>query len=151
MSFTVQRLAGDRALISGNDINGYEGRTVISTYEYDRITEDTAHDQAHAEFDAAIEAFYAPLTEAAGRLEATHHADSDPLFTHVVQEAVEAVAGRDEIRVHLNKDTVILRLIDAGETDRLIWVRDELEILEKVSAPSTIQFADGTAPGLQPF
>lgn len=131
MSFNIKNLAGDRALIEGTDILGYTGRIVVCSHEWNELKRLRKQDEAHAAFDAAVGDFYADLTAAAAALEASHEADGmDSLFYEVIGEAVEAVEGKPEQRLVLSKDSVILKLIESGNTDRLIWVGDQLEILE---------------------
>src|SRR5690606_16121312 len=60
----------------------------------------------------------------------------DPLTYDVIQEAVPGVQGQGELRRVLSHDTYLLRLIDAGQEDRLIWVNDELEVLESDPTPT---------------
>ena len=131
MSFNIKNLAGDRALIEGTDILGYTGRIVVCSHEWNELKRLRKHETAHAAFDAAVEDFYADLAAAAAQLEASHKANElDPLFYEVIEEGAEAVEGKKEQRLVLSKDSVILKLIESGNTDRLIWVGDDLEILE---------------------
>jgi len=136
-TFTTTQLAGERFIVRGTDAFGVIGETVLDGSQYLGLKGDTAHDAAHEAFNKAIEEFYAPITKAAEALEAAHSAEND-IFVEVVQPAVAPTAGQDEIRIRLTPDTVILRLIDAGETDRLVWVGQNLEITaEPVAASGT--------------
>ena len=126
--FNVTRLAGSRALVQGTD----EGEsTILSTMEYDELKGNTALKDAEADFDAKVKEFFAPVTEASEAFEQAKKAAltvNDPAFRVVVQEAIEATAGQRE-RVHiLGRDTAILRLIDSGDTSRLLWVNGTIEI-----------------------
>ena len=126
--FNVTRLAGTRALVQGTD----EGEsTILFTIEYDELKGNTALKEAEADFGAKVKEFFAPVVEASEAFEQAKKAAltvNDPAFRVVVQEAIEATAGQRE-RVHiLGRDTAILRLIDSGDTSRLLWVNGTIEI-----------------------
>ena len=128
--FNVTRLAGSRALVQGTD----EGEsTILLTIEYDELKGNTALKEAEADFGAKVKEFFAPVVEASEAFEQAKKAAltvNDPAFRVVVQEAIEATAGQRE-RVHiLGRDTAILRLIDSGDTSRLLWVNGAIEITE---------------------
>ena len=140
MTFTIRRLAGHRALVTGTDVLGQTGTAVLDTDEWDRFKAQREHSEAHDEFDKTVEAFYAPIIEAADKLTAQHDATHapDPLFSEVVVEAVEGVEPVQEVRMHLSKDSAILKLIEQGGAhNRLVWVNDSLEILETGVAVSS--------------
>ena len=126
--FNVTRLAGQRALVQGTD----EGEsTILCTIEYDELKGNTALKEAEADFGAKVKEFFAPVVEASEAFEQAKKAAltvNDPAFRVVVQEAIEATAGQLE-RVHiLGRDTAILRLIESGDTSRLLWVNGTIEI-----------------------
>ena len=128
--FNVTRLAGARALVQGTD----EGEsTILFTTEYDELKGDTTLKEAEADFGAKVKEFFAPVVEASEAFEQAKKAAltvNDPAFRVVVQEAIEATAGQRE-RVHfVQRDTAILRLIESGDTSRLIWVNGDIEITE---------------------
>lgn len=131
MTFTVTRLAGNRAVVSGTDAAKNKGSVILDTTQYDHIAHSTAVAEATAEFDATVHAFYAEIEAATDKLTEAQNApvNSDDRFKLVVSEAVEGACAHPEISITLSKDTVILRLIDAGESDQLVWVGDALEIL----------------------
>ena len=132
MTFTINRLAGGRAIVDGTDVLNYTDRMVIDTTEWDRFNHDLQVQDAAESFDEAVREFYAPIIDAAEALSAQvpFEKDSDPLFYEVVAPAIDHVEGRSEVRIHLSKDSVILKLIERGDTDRLVWVNGSLEILE---------------------
>jgi hypothetical protein len=131
MSFTIIKLAGDRALVKGRDTAGTYSQQILDAAEWNDFTAHNQHNNAHEAFDAAVEAFFAPLNEAVDALKATAKPKQDPLFFVTVQEKSEAVAGTEEVLVRLSHDSAVLRLIEQDpDTDRLIWVNDTLEILE---------------------
>jgi hypothetical protein len=127
--FTTTELVNDRVLVEGVDRLGTTAKTVLNSAQYNELKGTDAFAEAEAAFQKTVEKFYAPLTKAADALENVYkNAGKEDLFVEVVQEAVAPTAGLPEVRVILSKDTVILRLIEKGETDRLIWVGDSLEI-----------------------
>ena len=126
-SFSTTELTRNRFLVEGTDASGTIGKTVLDGTQYKELAGNSAFDQATAEYDEAVAAFYQPLTDAAEALEAAREADFDQ-FSEVVQEGIAPTAGQPEIRVVLTPDTVILRLIEAGDNDRLVWVGNDLEI-----------------------
>ena len=126
--FNITRLAGERALVQGTD----EGETtILYTDEFDRLKGNTALKEAEADYDAKVKEFFAPVVEASEAFEQAKKAAqqvNDPAFRVVVQEAIEATAGQAE-RVHiLGPDAAILRLIESGDTSRLLWVNGAIEI-----------------------
>jgi hypothetical protein len=129
--FKVQRLTNHRAVVRGTDSNGTEGETVLDTYQWD--TEIVAHDQfvtATASFDKAVEEFFSPLTEAGEKISQALARTEDPIAFYVREEGTPGVPGKPADIVRLNKDSVVLRLIENNETERLVWVNEELEVLE---------------------
>ena len=128
--FNVTRLAGKRALVQGTD----EGEsTILFTAEYDELKGYTALKDAEADFDAKVKEFFAPVTEARETFEQAKKEAltvNDPAFRVVVREAIEATAGQTELVRIVQRDTAILRLIESGDTSRLIWVNGDIEITE---------------------
>ena len=126
--FNVTRLAGARALVQGTD----EGEsTILFTAEYDELKGNTALKEAEADFDTKVKEFFAPVVEASEAFEQAKKAAltvNDPAFRVVVQEAIEATAGQTERVRIVQRDTAILRLIDSGDTSRLLWVNGAIEI-----------------------
>ena len=126
--FNVTRLAGSRALVQGTD----EGEsTILFTMEYDELKGNTALKEAEADFDTKVKEFFAPVVEASEAFEQAKKAAltvNDPAFRVVVQEAIEATAGQHERVYILGRDSAILRLIESGDTSRLLWVNGAIEI-----------------------
>lgn len=130
MSFTMQTLVNDRVLVTGQDVTGTTGKVVLDGSQWVEINGRDDVSKAEAAFEAAVEEFFAPITEAAEKLSKSLERPTDPSSYIVLQEAVEAVGPRPAQLVKLTRDSQIIRLIEEGQTDRLIWVGDdELEIL----------------------
>jgi len=130
MTFTVTRLIGNRALVRGDDVTGNTGETVLDTTQWDEITQHKAVDAATAEFDKAVEEFFAPLTKAAEAVGKKLERPTDAIDYVVLHEGTEAVAGTPAHVVRLTHDSKVLRLIEGGNDQRLVWVMDHLEILD---------------------
>ncbi len=123
MSFVVQHMLGAQALVSGADRLGNEGKTIVSTVQWDELKERKNFSSATEDFDTAVEEFFAPLKEASEKIEkALAPKEKDSLEFVVLKKGVEAVEGERDQIVELTKDSIILRLIEEGNTDRLIWV-----------------------------
>lgn len=140
--FTTTRLTGHRVLVEGTDIRGNEGTTVLDSQQWDDLA---AHSQYHQDvdaFDAAVEEFFAPLTTAAEALEAKRQQAEDPLTYVVMSEGVDGQEARAEVRVRLSNDSILLRLLEAGDTDRLIWVNDTLEVLEAATQEASAEVTE---------
>jgi tRNA A37 threonylcarbamoyladenosine synthetase subunit TsaC/SUA5/YrdC len=131
MSFTVQQMLGSKALVSGTDVRGQAGSTVIDTTQWDELIARKEFNASVEAFDTAVEEFFKPLTDAADALK-----DREPKLDSaefiVLDDPTEGVEAKPGTIVELTTDSIILRLIDAGQTDRIVWVSDtELGILAK--------------------
>lgn len=130
MTFSVTRLIGSRALVRGDDVTGATGQVVLDTTQWDELNQHKAMDVASKEFDAAVEEFFAPLTKAAEAMGKTVARPEDSLNFVVLSEGVDSVAGTPAHVVQLTHDSKVLRLIEAGNDQRLVWVAERLEILD---------------------
>ena len=128
MSFTTINLANDQVLVEGTDIRGNSGSVVLDGTERNAMQERDRISGAFEKFDESIEAFFAPLVEAAKQVSEAHKVTIDPLLYIVEQEEVQPQEGKAERLVRLGTDTVILRAIALDKTDRLIWVNGSLVV-----------------------
>lgn len=137
MTFSTSRLVGSKVLVQGTDVFGTAGQTILDSTQWDEVNSNKEFDQATSAFDAAVEAFFAPLTEAAEKLDrAVADKPTDSVGYVVLNEAVEGVAAQPAHLIKLTSDSVVLRLIEQGDTNRLVWVGDDLEVLESAPAPA---------------
>ena len=121
--FTVQTMLGGTALVAGTDITGKSGQTIVSTVQWNELTGRDNFSKATADFDAAVEKFFAPLEKAAKKAKkALERPSQDPSEYIVLKEAVKGRESSPAEVVALNRDSIILRLIEEGQTDRLVWV-----------------------------
>lgn len=128
-SFTVQSLAGDRALVKGTDVNGVTDQTVVDAGEWNMFKQHDKHLAAHEAFDETVREFFKPITDAAKTVSELDK-NKDPLYYEVLSEEVEAVEGKDEVRFDLSYGSIILKAIEMDEVHRLIWVNGKLEVLD---------------------
>ena len=105
-----------------------------------QIEEYFEQEQAAEVFNQAVAEFFAPLTEAAEQHRDQVAQGIDPAFLLVVEEGQAGQAARDQVVIALGLDTVILRMLASGDTSRLLWVGDEIEVLAYVQP--TLEEAD---------
>jgi hypothetical protein len=149
-NFTTTPLVGERVLVAGTDFLGVEGKTVLDSSQWTSVNQHKQFDQATTEFDEAVAAFFAPITEAAEKAQQTLVKDEDPSSFVVLSEEVEGVAAKPAHRVTLTKDSVILRLLEENpNTDRLAWVGEDLEILAAAQAPSAASLPSAASVGAE--
>lgn len=142
MTFTTANLTGERVLVKGTDVFGTEGSTVLDGSEWAQVKRHSAFHSAQETFDSAVESFFEPLLEAANKLEdALALPAPDPITYVVLNEGVEGTDGQEREVIKLGPDSVVLRLIEAGDTDRLVWVMDRLEVMT-VEEPPVASGAD---------
>jgi hypothetical protein len=147
MTFTTNALTGGRVLVRGQDSTGTNGETVLDGTEWAQAKAQAAHFEAHEGFDAAVEEFFAPLVEAAEKLESSLAMPAlDRSSYFVIDEGEEATPGRSSTVIKLGRDSVILRLIEEGQSDRLVWVAGDLEVLEVLPGTSTSGSVQGQSP-----
>jgi hypothetical protein len=128
MTFIVQNMLGDEALVTGTDKLGNTGKMRVSTTQWDELKARENFSSAQADFDAEVEKFFKPLTKAAKKAEKALNAKAPDAVSYIVlTEAVKEVSGQPAQVIALTKDSIILRLIEEGNTDRLVWV-DEFNL-----------------------
>lgn len=140
--FNVTELAGHRALVTG-DANQ---QCILDTTERDELRFMLENREVDEMFEENIEDFFAPLTRAAELHDLQHEAlakqfaqADDPAFNFVMKAGVEGVEAVEEERVVLSHDSVVLRLIDSGQTDRLVWVgNDTIEVIAQKQPARTV-------------
>lgn len=132
--FTTIRLTNNRVLVRGTDFTGQFGETVLdaSQWEFAKSQVQVREDQER--FDDAVEEFFKPITEAAETLAKAQGRQPEDPSTFVVlaeaQEAQEASPAKEAHIFHLSPDNVVVRLLEEGHHDRLIWVGGTLEVLQ---------------------
>ena len=128
--FKTIRLANHRVLVDGTDAFGNSGRTVLDSTQWDGIKAELTKSTVEDQFNAAVEEFYAPLLEKIDAIVAdAQKSVVDDAYVLTVGETVDAVEAVAPTVYRLNQDSAILRLLEEGRTDRLVWVNDKLEII----------------------
>ena len=126
--FNTTILAGQRVLVTGSKKNQ---QTILDSTEWDSVKAHQAYHLAGDAFDKAVTAFFAPIVEAAEKANAAL-AESlpkrDDAFVIVLSEGTEGVEEVEPEVIQLGRDAAILRMIEEGNTDRLVWVGDTIEI-----------------------
>lgn len=131
MTFKTMNLTGERVLVKGTDNFGTTGEVVLDARQWNEVNRHRNVAEAGQAFDAEVDEFFAPLLRAAEKFDTAQTGrDEDPIAKFVIREGSEGVQARPEQAIHLNRDSVVLRLIERGDTDRLVWVGDQLEVLE---------------------
>ena len=127
MTFDLTMLAGGHALVTGSKP---EQHCVLDASQWIQIKQHQARIKAEEVFDATVEEFYKPLTEAAGEYESRlgQIMKADPAFDYVLQPGAEGTEKTSRKVYYLNNASAILRMIESGNTDRLIWVNDQILI-----------------------
>jgi hypothetical protein len=130
MTLSVTKLAGSQVLVEGRDPRGVEGQEILDSTEWDSWKQHNQKKAIVAEVDADIEAFLAPLTAAFEKLESAGNAkpELDPLFYVTEGDDVEPVAAERKVITRISRDSAILRAIESGQQNRLVWVKDRLVI-----------------------
>lgn len=136
MGFSTTNLTGNRVLVTGTDVRGTSGEVVVDSTQWLSIKRKGTYEEALASVDAAIAALVAPIQEAVDAANAKLKLpEMDPLLYVVEQDEVEHQQGRPMVTTKLNHDSVILRAIETGQADRLIWVGGTLEL---TAAPAPV-------------
>lgn len=151
MSFNTINLTGERVLVRGTDITGAAGECTLDATQWNELGQRKAVSQAQDAFDAAVEEFFAPIVAAAEQASAAIERPTDSIGYVVLEEAVEGQPSKPGHLVKLTRDSIVLRLIESGNTDRLIWVNGELEVTEAAvqQASSTPAPAETVEPEAQ--
>ena len=127
-NFTTTALANEFFLVEGTDVRGKHGECIVDGGEWLAIKRALGTDTAKEQLDAAIEEFFKPLVEAADAFTAAKAPVVDALSVVVLEEGTAGEPAREREVVHLGRDAQILRAIEEGATDRLLWVDGTLVI-----------------------
>lgn len=141
-SFVITALAGDRTLVTGYDATGVLHNTILFSEEFNALAARDEESKAVNEFDATVAEFFSPLTDAADRAFAASTPVIDSAFFIVEQEEELGHTAKREVLHRLHRDTVVLRFIASGDTSRLLWLGDTIEILAASTLPATAPAVD---------
>ena len=141
-TFNTTDLAGLRVLVTGDPGQ----QCILDGSTWAEVKHQLAHKTADEIFDAEVNAFFAPIAEAMAKAEGVIM-NSIPKFDDasviVLSEPVEGVAAQEGEAIVLDHDATVLRLIEEGRTDRLIWVgNDSIEIIAVKQATVAVSAED---------
>jgi hypothetical protein len=114
--FEVTPLLDGSTLVEGTDSRGNTGSAVLYSPAWEAVVEARIQAAAIKEFDATVEAFFAPIVEAADKLTKV---DENPWASVTIGEAIE---GKTPQVIHLDSEGIILRVLEEGDSDNLRWV-----------------------------
>ena len=121
--FTLKYLTGNRVYVYGTNDAGIQHEVVLDGTMLREIQQHHLVHKAGDAYDRTVEEFFAPLTDAAEILQLVQQPlEEDPAFVYVVEEGVEPVKGVEPEAYKLDHDGAVLRLLETGDIDRLIWV-----------------------------
>lgn len=115
--FEVTPLLTGGTMVTGTDATGKEGSTVLWSNAWAAAQLAQQQDAAMAEFDASVEAFFAPLTEAADKLASLN--EPSEWETVTIGEKVE---GQSAKVIRLDHDGILLRLLAETDGSSLRWL-----------------------------
>lgn len=146
--FSITKLIGHEYLVEGTDNNGTSDSTTINGRQWDEINLQLKRSSLEEDFDAKIQAFFAPLTEAAEQLVLEGQAEVDPLTTIVLNEGEEATPGQRREEINLTYGSMVLRAIVTGNDHRLRWHKGSLVIVADTDPGDDRQPVPADAPDL---
>lgn len=122
MTLSVTPLITGGYLVKGTDGEGNKGSTILTSERWDLVLHLRNHEVAEAEFDKAVEEFFAPLTDAADKAKALLAGPTSDYSTVSVGENVEGSHARN---IELDEDGILLRILHEGNQNLLFWVGDD--------------------------
>ena len=133
--FSLKYLTGNRVYVYGTNDAGLPHEVVLDGTVLRELQQHHLVHKAGDAYDRTVEEFFAPLTDAAEMLQLMQQPlEADPAFVYMVDEGIEPVEGVEPEAYKLDHDGAVLRLLEAGDIDRLIWVSlgntSSIEILE---------------------
>lgn len=123
MSFTVTPLVSGGYLVEGQDSKGVEGTTVLHSQSWDYVQHLRTHEVAEKDFDAIVEEFFAPLTDAAAAFNAKLAGPTNEWGSVTIGETVEGKTART---LDLDEAGIVLRILDETDGSSLRWVSGDL-------------------------
>ena len=122
--FEVTPLQDGRTLVEGTDVKGNQGSTVLWSPSWAAVVQARKQQAAVVEFDTAVSAFFAPLTNIVDKLNDDNTEDDFSVVTFG-----DDVEGQQSEPIHLDKDGLVLRILAEGDSDLLRWVGQGTELV----------------------
>lgn len=123
MTFNVTALVSGGYLVEGQDSKGAEGTTVLRSEAWDYVLHLRSHEVADADFSATVEAFFAPIVDAAEAHRKMVAGPTNEWGTVTIGEDVEGKVARV---LELDEEGVILRILAETDGSTLRWVNGGL-------------------------
>ena len=121
--FEITPLLDGSTLVEGTDSKGTSGSVVLYSPAWQAVVNARTQAAATEEFDATVEAFFAPIVEAA---EKVAKVDENPWATVTIGEEVE---GKTPQVIHLDSEGIVLRVLEEGDSDALRWVANGTQLV----------------------
>jgi hypothetical protein len=141
-SFNTIELMGDKVLVQGTDRNNASGRMVVDASQWNLLREVAAFDAAVADHGRVVEEFFAPIVQSSERVKALGSNEPDPLSYIETQAAVDGVKAVPAVRKKLSDDSIILRVLEQGQVDLLVWVAEDQLVVAKPSTAPAVPVGD---------
>ena len=122
MTLSSTPLLSGGYLVKGTDSAGNKGSTILTSERWDMVKHLRAHAVAEEVFDAAVEEFFAPLTAAVDEASALLAKPTNQWGSVTLGEQVE---GHEAQVIELDEDGIILRILEEGNQNLLLWVGDD--------------------------
>ena len=124
-NFKYTQTTSNQVVVEGTDSHGVFNRLIVDGEQWTSIKQVEEILLAAQEFDAAVEEFFRPLTDAAPVSE-----KQSDFATYTLKQGKDAVEKVLPLQYELTNDSQILRAIDFELFDLLMWVGDNLVVLQ---------------------
>ena len=124
-NFKYTQTTSNQVVVEGTDSHGVFNRLIVDGEQWTSIKQVEETLLAAQEFDAAVEEFFRPLTDAAPVSE-----KQSDFATYTLKQGKDAVEKVLPLQYELTNDSQILRAIDFELFDLLMWVGDNLVVLQ---------------------
>lgn len=124
-TFKYTQTTSNQVVVEGTDSHGVFNKLIVDGEQWASIKQVEETLLAAQEFDAAVEEFFRPLTDAAPVSE-----KQSDFATYTLKQGKDAVEEVLPLQYELTNDSQILRAIDFELFDLLMWVGDNLVVLQ---------------------
>lgn len=125
--FKYTKTTSDSVIVEGTDVHGVFNKTIVDGTQWFSIKQVEKQINIASRFDNAVLDFFQPLTDAIEDLTEPEVAD---FATYTIEPGVEAQEEVLPLQYELDKNSQILRAIEAELFDLLVWVNDDLVVLQ---------------------
>lgn len=125
--FTTTTLVGGGVLVEGTDNAGREGTTILRSETWNEVVKYQQQVAAVEQFDKSVDEFFAPLLAAVDNLKAGE--DETGMDVVILKEEIPGVDEEPEVRIKLDSEGTVLRVLAEGDHDTLRWVNGTLVVV----------------------